>query len=282
MKRIIYAILTFFILNCSSTKQPNNEAIEYDNNKSIENIINSFEVKIRQNNQIIDKPDSTYTIMDNKFEILVTNKNNNIISVFAYHSDEMFNKYIYPIKDEDTVIFHPATALINSADENMEITLNINREMQFNVITNEKRIDENGISIIRIKDIADTDNRFNGILFLTLFIDLNNNKIIESNEIKNISVAINRAENSNLFRARIYVSTIGGWIRDINYPVYNNEYFYVKISNETEKANFFELFGQQYGDNTYSSINRVRDLDYSRQYEVPLCNKDVSSPTVYD
>jgi len=251
---LLYFVL-FLLMSCSSAKQINKAPIEQNNN--------TFEIKIRQNNQIVHESANIYKIADNKFEILVTNKNNNIISIFAYHNDEMFNKYAYPVKCQDTVIFRPATSLINNADANGEITLNINREMQFNVITGEKRNDEDGISIIKIKDIADTDNKFNGILFLTFFIDFNNNNIIEINEIKNISVAINRTENSRLFRARIYVSTIGGWNNDINYPVYGNDYFYVKISNEAEKERFFELFGRQYGDNSYST-NRVRNLDYSK------------------
>jgi len=264
MRKIIFVILTFSVLTgCSLIKKANNAQIEQDN-APVETVTGAFEVHIRQNNKIINETGNIHRITDNKFEILVTNEKNNIISIFAYHNDEMFNKYTFPRKCEDTVIFHPATAIINSADENREITLTVNREMQFNVITHEKSTNENGISVIKIKDIADTDDKFNGVLFLTVFIDLNNNKIIENNEVKNMSVAIHRAQNSNLFRAKIHVSTMGGWIRDINYPVYGNEYFYVKISNETEKERFFELFGRQYGNNTYSSINRVRDLDYSK------------------
>lgn len=258
MSKAMLTIISMFVLVSCFSKT------SVIDNVSLENDVKSFEVQIRQNISLNAGQNNNYTIEDNKFELLINNEDKNIINIFAYHSDEMFNRHSYPIKCEDTVIFHPATAIINSADENKEVTLTINREMQFNVFTPEKRLDENGMSIIRIKDIADTDNKFNGIIYLTIFIDLNNNNIIESNEIKNISLAINRSQNSNLFRARIHVSTMGGWIRDINNQVYRNNYFYIRISNDVEKARFFELFGQEYGDNAYSSINRIRDLDCSR------------------
>lgn len=260
IKIVILLFLTFSLFTCGTNQKPVSK-----NGLADLTEIKFFDIKIRQNNQNINESAGIYNIADNKFEILVSNKNNNIISIFAYHSGEMFNKYSYPVKCQDTVIFHPATSLINDADENREITLYINREMQFNAITEEKRKDENGISIIKIKDIADTDDRFSGTLYLTIFIDFNNNNIIESNEINNISVAINRKGNSGLFRARIYVSTMGGWNRDINYPVYGNEYFYVKITSEAELERFLELFGREYGVNTYSTINRVRNLDYLRR-----------------
>ena len=252
MKKVIlpiFFILVFFILDPCSSLPP---------------VDNTFEVKLRQDNQIIDVLQGSCAISDNKFEILITNKNKRDINIFAYHSDEMFTKYSYPIKCDKTVIFHPATFIIDNADENKEITLTINREMQYNVITPDKRIDDNGMSIIKIKDIADTDDKFDGVLYLTIFIDQNNNKRIEDSEIKNITIAINKSRNTTLFKAKIHISTMGGWLRDINYPVFSNDYFFVKISNEEEKRRFFELFGQNYGDATYSTTNRIRDTDYSR------------------
>jgi hypothetical protein len=252
MRTAIYGILTaslFFALN---------SCFSFDNNAR------TFEVKLRQNDRIIDTSENWCTIADNKFEILVTNETKKNIHIFAYHNNEMFNKYTYPIKCEDTVIFHPAAFLIDNADENGEITLTINKEMQYNVITPPKRIDDNGISIIKIKDIADTDDKFNGTLYLTIFIDLNNNNIIESNEIQNISVFINKERDSILFRARIYISTMGSRISDINYPVYKNDYFYVKITSEAEKQNFLLLFGESNFINTHSTINRIVNLDYAK------------------
>jgi hypothetical protein len=224
----------------------------------------SFEVFIEQNSRNIDELNGFYTIEDQKFNILVNNVDNKLIHIFVYHSGEMFRKYSYPVKCENTVIFNPGTALINSADENREITLTINREMQYNVITPEKRINNNSTAIIKIKDIADTDNKFNGMLYLTIFVDINSNNVIEENEVKNIFIRINKSNNSILFRAKIYISTIGSRIRDINYPAYLNDYFYVKITNEIEKQKFLQLFGQNNFANTNSTINRIINLDYTR------------------
>jgi hypothetical protein len=221
-------------------------------------------IQLQQNNRMINGSGSYFVIDDNKFNIFIKNVLNETIHIFAYHNNTMFTRYNYPIKSEETVMFHPATGLIDNIDENIEITLSINKEMQHNAITIEKRINEQNTAIVKIKDIADIDNKFTGTLYLTIFIDFNQNGVIESNEIYNLSIYIKKISSSILFRTRAYVSTIGGLIRDINYPVYSTNYFYVKITNESERKWFFKLFGPNYGDNTYFSDNRIRDADYLR------------------
>jgi hypothetical protein len=224
----------------------------------------TIDIQIKQDNKFINEYNGFYTITDKIFDIIINDVGDKIIHIFAYHNDEMFRKYQYPEKSENTVMFHPATALINSADENMEVVLNINREMQHNAITPEKRINNNGSAIIKVKGVSDIDKNFNGVLYLTIFIDFNNNKIIEENEIKNIKIIILKENNSNLLRERAYISTMGGWIRDIEYSVYSNNYFFVKITNQADKYKFFQLFGPNHGNNSFSSYNRIRDLDYSK------------------
>jgi len=244
-------LLVFILFSCSPS-----------NNKKIppKKEIKHFEVSIEQNNKIIEEINGYYTLEDQKFSILVNNADDKVIQIFAYHSDEMYNKYSYPVECEKTVIFHPATALISSADENMEINFVINTEMQHNAITEKKRTDNGGYAVIKIKDIADSDDKFNGMIYLTIFIDFNNNKIIEENEVKNISLKINKTANSALFRGKIYVSSIGGRMRDINHPVYvySNDYIYVKITSEMEKQLFLLLFGQ----NNFTNI--FMNLDYTK------------------
>lgn len=254
--KVCIALLVFVLFSCviSRNEKPARKTKQM-----------SFEVLVEQNDRSINELNGLYTIEDQKFNILVNNVNNKTVHIFVYHNEDMFRRYTYPVKCENTVIFHPATALINSANENKEITLTINREMQYNVITREKRINNNNTAIIKVKDIADTDDKFNGVIYLTIFVDFNNNNIIEENEVKNISVRINKSTNSVLFRAKIYVSTIGSRIRDINYPVYSNEYFYVKITNEAEKQIFLRRFGENNFSNTYSTINRIINLDYTKQ-----------------
>jgi len=136
--------------------------------------------------------------------------------------------------------------------------------MQYNVITPEKRITNNNTAVIKIKNIADYDGKFNGMVYLTVFIDFNDNNIIEENEIKNISLKINRSANSSLFGARIYVSTIGSRIKNINNYEYSNDYSYVKITSDMERQLFLLLFGRNNFVNTNNNVNRIINTDYSK------------------
>jgi hypothetical protein len=221
-------------------------------------------VFIEQNNRKINELNGFYTLEDQKFNILVKNAGNKAINIFAYHNEEMFRKYRFPVECKETNMFHPGTAIIDNADKNKEITLALNREMQFNVITPEKRTDDDSIALIKIKDIADTDNKYNGALFLTFLVDFNNNNIIEQNEVKNISLKINKTANGCLFKGKVHVSTIGSWLKDLNYPVYSNEYSYVKITNDKEKQKFFQSFGQNNFTSPYSKVNRIDNLDCTK------------------
>jgi len=224
----------------------------------------TFKVSVEQNNKNINESNDVYTLEDQKFNILVNNVDDKIIHIFAYHNDEMFSKYSYPVECEKTVIFHPATALINSANEEKEISLTINKEMQYNVITPEKRTTNNNTAVIKIKDIADYDGKYDGILYLTIFVDLNDNDIIEANEVKNISLGIERTAKSILFGDKIYVSTIGSRIKDIKNYEYSNEYLYAKITSDQERQLFLLLFGKNNFVNTNSTVNRIISIDYSK------------------
>jgi len=253
----ILGILTVFVLfSCKSVR---NEIPPRE-----ETVTTNFEVFIEQNERKIAELNGFYTVEDQKFNILVRNAGDKAINIFAYHNEEMFRKYAYPVECKKTVIFHPGTAIIDNADKNKEVTLALNREMQYNVITPEKRIDNNSTAMIKIRDIADTDNRYNGMLFLTFLVDFNNDNIIEKNEVRNISLKINKTPNSVLFRGKVHVSTIGSWIKELNYPVYSNEYSYVKITNDAEKQKFFKSFGQSNFTSPYSKVNRIDSLDYTK------------------
>jgi hypothetical protein len=259
--KLCMALLVFTLFSCATSsnneKPPQESPLQEIEKKS-------FKVSIEQNNKDINESNDFYILEDQKFNILLNNVDDKIIHIFAYHNEEMFKKYSYPVECKDTVIFHPATALINSANENKEITLTINKEMQYNVITPEKRIDDNNTAIIKIKDIADYDGKYNGMLYLTVFVDLNDNNIIEGNEVKNISLKINRTSKSILFGDKIYISTVGSRLKDINYDAYSNEYLYVKITSDFERQLFLLLFGKNNFVNTNSTVNRIINIDYSK------------------
>jgi hypothetical protein len=258
--KICMLLPVFVLFSCTSVHKeipPREEK----KNEEIKNM--NYEVFIEQNDRILNEMNGFYALEDKKFSILVRNAGDKPINIFAYHNEEMFQKYTYPVECKKTVMFQPGTAIIDNADRNKEITLALNREMQYNAITTEKRIDDNSTSMIKIKDIADTDNKYNGALYLTFLVDFNNNNIIEKDEIKNISLKINKSANGILFKGRVHVSTIGSWIKELNYPVYSNEYSYVKITNDTEKQKFFKLFGQNNFISPYSSVNRIGNVDYT-------------------
>ncbi|MDR2596163.1 MAG: hypothetical protein LBC76_02460, partial [Treponema sp.] len=204
-------LLVFVLFACATSgneKPPQQKPSQKTKDKT-------FKVSIEQNNKNINESNDIYTLEDKKFNILINDVDDKIINIFAYHNDEMFSKYSYPVECENTVIFNPATALIDNADENKEITLMINKEMQYNVITPEKRITNDNTAVIKIKNIADYEGKYNGTLYLTIFVDLNDNNIIEKNEVKNISLGIERTAKSVLFGDKIYVSTIENRIKDI-------------------------------------------------------------------
>jgi len=253
---IMLAVFVSFSCTSVHNEKPPREETEIMNSDVLE-------VLIEQNDRKINELNGFYALEDQKFNILVRNAGDKAINIFAYHNEEMFQKYTYPVECKKTVIFHPGTALIDNADKNKEITLALNREMQYNVITPEKRIDNNSTSLIKIKDIADTDNKYNGLLYLTFLVDFNKDDIIEKNEVKNVSLKINKSANGDLFKGKVHVSTIGSWIKDIDHPVYSNDYSYVKITNETEKQKFFQSFGQSNFTNPYSKVNRIANLDYT-------------------
>jgi hypothetical protein len=219
-------------------------------------------VSIEQNKRIINSSENNFLIDDDKFNIIVTNANRHMIQIFVYHNDQMFSRYNYPVKCEDTVIFHPATILANANDHNNEVKLYINREMQVNAITAEERFYEGDKSIIKIKDIADSDNKFNGTLYLMIFIDYNKNGIIESNEIGNITISFNKSNKTVLFNAKAYVSTTGYRVRNMQYPVYGDDYFYIKITSAYEKDIFLTLFGNDFNNGMFQGKG-IRELDYS-------------------
>ena len=256
--KICVFLPVFILFSCKSAPVRNEKPAPVEPQKP------GFEIIIEQYDRNISELNGFYPLDDQKFDILVKNAGNTTINIFAYHNEDMFRNYTFPVECKKTAMFHPGTALIDNADKNREITLALNRQMQYNTVTPEKRIDNNNTAQIKIRDIADTDNKYNGALYLTFLVDFNNDNIIDENEVKNISLKINKSASGALFRGKVHVSTIGSWLKDIEYPVYSNEYSYVKITNEAEKQKFFQTFGHNNFTNPYSKVNRIADLDCTK------------------
>jgi len=261
--KVFITLLVFVLFSCATSGNSENPPHQSPPQKTKEKE-KTFKVSIEQNNKNINESNDVYTLEDKKFNILINDVDDKTIHIFAYHDDEMFSKYSYPVECENTVIFNPATALTDNADKNTEITLMINKEMQYNVITPEKRITDDNTAVIKIKNIADYEGKYNGTLYLTIFVDLNDNNIIEKNEVKNISLSIDRTAKSALFGDKIYVSTVENRIKDIKNFEYSNEYLYAKITSDPERQLFLLLFGRNNFVNPGSTINRIISIDYSK------------------
>jgi len=263
--KVFIILLVFVLFSCATSGNSENPPQQRPPQKTKEKEKEkSFKVTVEQNNKSINESNDSYTLEDQKFNILINDVDDKTIQIFAYHNDEMFSKYSYPVECENTVIFNPAAVLTDNADGNTEITLMINKEMQYNVITPEKRITNNNTAVIKIKNIADYDGKYDGTLYLTIFVDLNDNNIIEKNEVKNISLSINRTAKSILFGDKIYVSTVENRIKDIKNYEYSNEYLYAKITSDPERQLFLLLFGRNNFVNPGSTVNRIISIDYSK------------------
>jgi len=259
--KVSAALLVFVLFSCATSA--NNEKPPQEQ-KTEKTGLKTLKISVEQNNKNINESNGSYPLEDQKFNILINNIDDKTIQIFAYHNEDMFSKYPYPVECENTVIFNPATALTDNADENKEITLTINKEMQYNAITPEKRTTNGNTAVIKINEIADYDGKYNGVLYLTIFVDLNDNEVIEANEVKNISLSIERTEKSVLFGDKIYVSTFGSRIKDIKNYEYSNEYLYAKITSDMERQLFLLLFGKNNFVNPNSTVNRIISVDYSK------------------
>ena len=158
-----------------------------------QSINNDEAVFIYQANHEIQGRDKIYEIQDKPFEIVVegVDEEDNI-AIFAYHNDEMFDRYSYPVSTSDTVIFAPATGLAMPHNEDRKFFLRINKELTQNYFSRGRRINKANHAIIQIKRIIDPYHLFLGkdTAYLTLFVDFNKNSFIEENEIRNIVLKI--------------------------------------------------------------------------------------------
>lgn len=223
-------------------------------------------IRIFQDNHEIFEIDGKYPIIEKPFQIVVNNiRNEDNIAIFAYHSDEMFNRYNYPIHSSDTVMFAPGTGIAMSIDDDTSFFLRINKEMSQNYITSDRRINIEHQAILRIKGFADTYNRYseNKIAYLTFFIDSNKNRIIEANEINNIVIKVHQST-VQAEKTKVYHSTIGSSIEinDQQHEIYSN-FILFKITNIDEATKFSDYL--RYNTNYYNGLRRdgLGNVDYS-------------------
>lgn len=222
-------------------------------------------ISISQNGEEVLARDGIFQIINKPFEVIIDNvslKDN--IAIFAYHSDEMFNRYDYPIRTADTVMFAPGTSLAMSVEKNISFFLRINEEYTQNYFPSDRRINHENQTILRIKGFADTLNRFQKrhIAYLSIFIDYNKNGIIEKNEISNIIIKVNQVATPPK-KIKVYISTMGSRLAIINSEAkIHNQFVVFKISSQDEAKRFSEYMRKNTNYYRGYQIAGIVNIDY--------------------
>jgi hypothetical protein len=227
----------------------------------------SGNISIRQNDKEVIASNGMFNITGMPFEIIFDNVNlDDNIAIFAYHSDEMFNRYDYPIITDETVMFAPGTGLAMEVDENKSFFLRINTEMTQNYISSDRRINNTNQAVLRIKGFADTLNRFqeHKIAYLSIYIDYNKNGIIDLNEIKNIIIKVNQSIAMGE-KTKVYISTMGSSLEVVGSEnLIHNNFILFKITSQDEAERFSEYMQEN---TTYYSGYRtagITNIDYNK------------------
>jgi len=95
-----------------------------------------------------------------------------------------FNFYTLPIKTADTSMFSPGTGL--AIDLSQSLTIQINSTESMNNVVSQQWENNNGKASLRIQGFKDEYNKLGKSIYMTIFIDYNDNDVIEVNEIKHI------------------------------------------------------------------------------------------------
>lgn len=144
-------------------------------------------LSIFQNFMTIKGDNEQYEIMDEPFNLVLDGLESiRNIKIFAYHTPEYFDLYKWPIAVTETPMFRSGSSLAINLQE--PVSLQINGKHSVNNIVSEQWKVNDGQATILIDGFKDPFNKVNNKIFLTIFVDFNENEIIENNEIKNITI----------------------------------------------------------------------------------------------
>lgn len=124
------------------------------------------------------------------------------------------NKYKLPVKADDTDIFAGGCGLAEKPyKEGSEYYLSVTDPYSFHYITADRRINTSNGAIIKISGITDPTNTFKGDLYFLIYVDFNENKTIERNELVFLSLHFPLYRTSSELdfsnKNRGYFSTVG-------------------------------------------------------------------------
>ncbi len=150
-----------------------------------------FTLSILQDNREILPDAGNYPLQDRPFQIDIEGVSPEVaVAIFAYPTDEMFHRYIYPVSTSDTVMFAPATGLAMYENKDRAYYLSLNREGTHNYMSPDRRINRQNGATLNILGFQTIEGRQEHPrkVYLSLFIDSNQDRIIESHEIRHITL----------------------------------------------------------------------------------------------
>ena len=148
-----------------------------------------FSLWIYQNSREILPDGRVYSLRDGPFQLVMEGVDpEDAVAIFAYPTNEMFNRYSYPIRTADTVMFAPATGLAMYENKEKAYYLSMNREGTHNYMSTDRRINEAIRTTLNVLGFQTIEGRQLHLprVCLTIFIDSDQNRIIDSNEIRHI------------------------------------------------------------------------------------------------
>ena len=204
--------------------------------KQLDNLLS-----IEQDNKKISAKASLYEILNKTFDIKVTNiKESDGIQIFISTDKKTINFSKGSIPLDDTDIFAYGNSVANEADEKTkEISLYFDSERITNYLSEDRRINQGDSAIVRVGGLGNEINTTAQIqnLYFIVFIDFNENKSIEKNEVIHFQLKIKGS--GPLFTGKVYVSTIGYYVTNFKKQA-NDDYKLYKITNKSGLERFMK------------------------------------------
>lgn len=230
-------------------------------------------ISIKEGNKTFDLSKNPDIILDSfNFDVCIDNiSTKQDVFLFAYYKADYMNKYSFPVNKDETEIFCIGSAIAESdLDQNKGYSLSINEPFTFHYLHEKRRINKDNSCILPVRKITDPTGNFSDKLCLSIFVDYNNNTIIEENEYAAVELSFSSLVSFDLNdfseENRGYVSAFG---KAINSENYNNKAIQAyKITSEKDFEKFIKL--------TKKNFLQKTPKDYFKHYfdQKNMNNKD--------
>lgn len=150
-------------------------------------------ILIRQNNTIPMFYNGMFHLDNMPFELIMGNiRSKDNIEIFVYDTPEMFYRYSWPERVQDTVMFAPGTGMAMAVDSDKSFSLSINREKTKHYISVDRRTSQGNKAILRVNGFNYNLGRGAGteVFYISIFVDGNKNEIVEKKEVAHFIVSM--------------------------------------------------------------------------------------------